>query len=279
MIIIAAVACWIQSSGAIPVINIPSPVMPNPNARDDYQKAYHAFVPYHITTPTGPLPLSFGDLEGKDIAQMLAPKSGSDAGQVPALKGYIFVPGRGLSSNAARHGAGENSNDPRPTLAELRELVRLNEPAFAALRAGFRNEFRETPMRSFFAAGNSDFSYYRSLARRLAIAAQVKRLSGDWNGAANTCLDGIRFGSDIPRGGNMIGMLVGIATEAIDREGLEETIDHLNAAQARAAAQRLDEVERRHTAYADVLQEEVWSTQAGLLELFDKPNWAANFAQ
>ena len=64
-----------------------------------------------------------------------------------------------------------------------------------------------------------------------------------------------------------------IAIQAIGRNGIEQSLDHLNAAQARAAAQRLEEVARRHTPFADVLREEEWSRQAILLELFRKANW------
>ncbi len=223
VIIILAITCWEQANNVTPVIHVPPALaMPSPNARDDYRKAYNAFVPYNIATSTTPYPLSFSNLE-MDYGS-------STFGTGPGIAASIAKEAAG---NAAGPRAGQNSNAPQPSLAELRELVRLNESTFAALHAGFHHEFREPPMRSFFAPGNPTYAYYRSLARRIAIAAQVKRMSGDWNGAANMSLDGIRIGSDIPRGAGMLGMLVGDAIQAIERTSLEETIDHLNAAQAR----------------------------------------------
>ncbi len=111
------------------------------------------------------------------------------------------------------------------------------------------------------------------MARFLAIDARIKRLSGDWQGSANDGLDCIRFGSDIPHGSPLIGMLVGIAIAGIGQDSVAQTIDHLDAAQARAAARRLEDVDRRQTAFADVLQEEEWGTQASLLELFQSTDW------
>jgi hypothetical protein len=61
--------------------------------------------------------------------------------------------------------------------------------------------------------------------------------------------------------------------QAMSREQSWPLIDHLDSAQARAAAQRLEEIMRRHTPLADVLREEEWHQQAGWLEAFRTPNW------
>ena len=85
--------------------------------------------------------------------------------------------------------------------------MRVNAPAFAVLHAGFSYDYRETPARSL-ATRFPDWGQFRSLARFIALDAQIKRMSGDWNGAVNDALDNIRVGGDIPRGSAMIGMLV-----------------------------------------------------------------------
>ena len=83
---------------------------------------------------------------------------------------------------------------------------------------------------------------------------------GDWVVCAGirTLFRGIligRLGEDVPRGGVVIAQLVGDACEAIGQRPMWETVEHLNAAQSRAAAQRLQTIMDRHFAYADTVQE------------------------
>ncbi len=102
----------------------------------------------------------------------------------------------------------------------------------------------------------------------MSLQGKVRAAKGDWSGASDSYLDAIRMGEDIPHGSVLIGELVGIACQAIGRRPMYDTIDHLNAAQSRAVAQRLETVMSRHFSYADTLQEEKWFGQAALLELF-----------
>jgi len=62
--------------------------------------------------------------------------------------------------------------------------------------------------------------------------------------------------------------LVGIACEAIGQRPLSDTIEHLNAAQSRSAAQRLEAIMDRHSPYADTIQEEKWIGLGTLQEVF-----------
>lgn len=229
-VVTITITFWQQEITRTPVIHIPTPVMPATNAKVFYLKAFRSFVPYQIPTSTGPYPLTYSNLE----VQFDNPKLGT---------------GPGI---AASHGMGQNGSEPLPSLSELQGLSRVNAPAFAVLHAGFAHEYRETPARSFNTLF-PQFGQFRALARFLMVDAKIKRLSGDWNGAANDAIDCIRLGEDIPRGSPLIGMLVGIAVQAIGRDGLEETIGHLNATQARLAAQRLEEAAHRHTTVADAL--------------------------
>jgi type II secretory pathway pseudopilin PulG len=77
----------------------------------------------------------------------------------------------------------------------------------------------------------------------------------------------------MPRGGSLIGMLVGEACQAIGRRKAWEAAGHLNAAQARAEARRLEGIRAYHVPASDVLQEEKWSAQASLLELMRRKDW------
>ncbi len=248
-----AFACWIQANNDMPVINVPAPATATPDhkALDCYLRAYNAVVPYNIPTTNGPFTLTFDGLSSRNALQQ---KLGG---------------GPGI---AASQGKRQNGIPPQPSLAELRELVRLNEPAFAAARTGFKYDYRIAPVRSFYGY-NPEFSKLHTIARNLALAAEVKRISGDWNGAATDALDAMRLGSDMPRGAPLFGTLVGVALQTSGRNVLEDTFDHLDAAHARAAARRLEEMDLRHTPFADVLQEEKWCFLAGLQEVFRKAHW------
>ncbi|MBV9851439.1 MAG: hypothetical protein JO250_17360 [Armatimonadetes bacterium] len=84
------------------------------------------------------------------------------------------------------------------------------------------------------------------------------------------------MGEMMARGSTMIGMLVGVACQAIGRDALWPRVDHLRAAQARAASRRLEAISAHYVPYADVVQEEEWAGQAGLMEIFHHPNWKAD---
>ena len=63
VVIAAGTAFWLQESNTNPVVSIPTPVMPSPNAQDSYLKALDAFVPYRIPITGGTYPLTFSSLE------------------------------------------------------------------------------------------------------------------------------------------------------------------------------------------------------------------------
>lgn len=158
------------------------------------------------------------------------------------------------------------------SLADKEKLVAENAGAVRTLHTGFQYPYQEPPARSFSAL----FPHYqkiRALARFLSLQAQVDAEKGDAGGALGASLDAVQMGETLPRGGPVIGMLVGAACQAIGRRQAWEAADKLNAVQARAAARRLESIRAAHVPYADTLQEEKWETQAGLLELMHKPDW------
>jgi len=249
VVVMGLFACWWQWANTNPVVIVPTPAMPNPNARDFYIKACSSFVPYPIATPTVPYNLAFDQWSSKDADRI---------GTGPGI--------------AKTYTANASSGTLIPSLAELQGLVRVNAPAFAMLRKGFQYEYRDTPSRSF----NQLFPHYskfRGMARNLATSATAKRLSGDWNGAVNDLLDTLYLGQEVTHGAPLIGDLVGISIQAIGRSDVWTMIDHLDAAQARAAAKRMETITAHHTPYADILQEEEWGMQASLMEVFHQPGW------
>ena len=161
--------------------------------------------------------------------------------------------------------------------ADKQKLVAENAKAIKTLHEGFRYSYQELPYRSY-----SDtfphFQQMRKLARFLSLEAQVDADKGDWGGSIGADLDAVQLGETMPRGGPLIGMLVGDACQAIGRKRAWDAVDHLDAAQARAAARRLETIRAGHVPFPDTMQQEEWMGQGGLLELMRRPNWSGEMA-
>jgi hypothetical protein len=94
--------------------------------------------------------------------------------------------------------------------------VQQNATALSMARQGLQYQCWNPPARNF----NPIFTGVRGfldLARLFALEAQVRRGRGDWNGAMNSSLDGVKFGSDIQRGGIGIAALYGMSCEGTAR--------------------------------------------------------------
>lgn len=164
---------------------------------------------------------------------------------------------------------------PSYTFAQKEALVNENLGAIQMLHLGFRYPFQEPPVRSF-STMLPQYQKMRGLARVLALQAQIEAVKGDWNGAMTSDMDAIQIGETMPRGGPLIGMLVGVACQAIGRRPAWQVVDHLNASQARTAAHRLEQIRSAHVLYAETLQEQKWVGQAGLLELMQRRDWPSD---
>lgn len=166
------------------------------------------------------------------------------------------------------------------TVSSLRQkaaLVRENAAALKTLRQGFAYPYQPPPVRSINVRDLYPYSVpERRLARLLAFESQVKAARGDWAGAVNSGLDTVQEGTQIPHGSVLIGKLVGLACQAIGRRHLWPDVDHLSAAQARAAAHRLEKIQASSLPFAQTLQEEEWFGQAAMQELFRGPRAVLN---
>ena len=211
------VGMWWTAAMKTPKVDIPKPVVPNPNAFDFYVKAGTAIT---------------GDTQ-----------IGNAIGSKPTLV---------------------------LTLAQKEALVQQNLGAINTLHQGFAYPYVDPSGRSI----NTSFAYYakyRSMARLLSLQGKVQAEQGDWGGSVDSQLDAVRLGEDVPHNSVLIGYLVGVACQAIGRKPIWNSIEHLNAAQSRAAAIRLESIMDRHFSFADTLQEEKYFGQAAMLEMFADP--------
>ncbi len=206
-----------QRMNALPDLVIPAPVMPVPNAYDDYVHA------------TG-LTVSF--------------IGGGDATGEPSTS-----TGR---AKTARGG-------PLPPVSARLRLVALNDNTVRALREGFTHSYLQPPDRSPTGSSSLSFTYFataRSLARMLAFSSRTYLDAKRADKAADYGLDGVRFAADLPRGGSVITRLVARACEAVAHQPLWEVAKTCDAATARTAARRLEEIERNRYPVAETFREE-----------------------
>ncbi len=159
------------------------------------------------------------------------------------------------------------------SLGEKASLVAANSQAISLLHQGFQYPYQELPITSFDMP-TSQYAKFRQLARLLSLSAQVKAAQGDWKEAVNADLDAVQLGETLPRGGPLIGMLVGAACQSIGRKQVWQAMPHLSAAEAQAAARRLEAVRAAHVSFANTMQEEKWGTQTSLREVMAKPDWS-----
>ncbi len=247
---------WWQTLNADPIITIPTPTMPSPNAYDYDLKACAAMV----------------NQKQVDDALMGAPR-GMGGSPPPGMMGGPMMGGPpGMMGGPPGKGAGPDLPvAPTYTLAQKVTLVKANAPALKLLHQGFAYTYQEPPRSPF--AFFPHYAEFRQMARLLAFVAATKAAQGDWNGAINSRLDCICLGRDIPRGGALISMLVGDAVQAIGEKGIGNVIDHLNVQQARTATRRMEEILARRESYAEMLQNEKWVGVKERLEIFHNPQW------
>ena len=148
------------------------------------------------------------------------------------------------------------------------ELLADNAEALKTLREGLPLAYMPPPVRSI-GARFTYFAGFRSLARLLMLESQVKATHKDWNGAVNSKMDALQLGVETAHGSPIIGSLVGIACQAIGRRDVWKDFDHLNAAQAKTATQRLQKILALQTPWAETLQEEKWMGQASLRDVLN----------
>ena len=174
---------WVQDMNADPVVDIPNPTMPKPNAFDFYKAAGMLVV------------------QDKEMQDALLPPPPAPIKQAK--------------------GRGTYPSTTKPvhlyTLEEKAQLLEANESALTVLRKGFLYPYQEPPARSVSALF-PHYANFRSLARLLNFAATVKEEQEDWQGAMNCRLEAMRLGAESQRGGPLIGKLVGIACQAIGRQ-------------------------------------------------------------
>lgn len=265
-VLVIGLSIWFHELDKNPEVSIPTPTPPAVNAFPYYKVASEAVI------------------DSDKIGVALSPPSDFSGRRLPHRSGYSLGmgrPGMGGMPGMGRPGMGQALNNQpctysQPcTFAQKEALVSENMGAIQMLHLGFRYPYQQPRIISFPAL-YPDGAKIRGLGRLLALQAQVKLKQGDWTGAMTCDLDAIQLGEEIPHGGTLIPMLIGIACQANGRRHAWDIVNHLNSVQAQAAIRRLEQIRADHVSLNIILQEEKWVEQAGLLELMRNRNWPNN---
>lgn len=134
------------------------------------------------------------------------------------------------------------------------ELIAKNADTLKILRQGFAYHYTNPPIT--FSSNLPYFLTFRKLSRILVIDGRVRERSGDWAGAADSGLDAVQLGEEIPNGSDIMGKLVGNQCSALGRSEVWNTINHLSSEQALAAERRLEDTDANRVSFDSTLKSE-----------------------
>jgi hypothetical protein len=149
---------------------------------------------------------------------------------------------------------------------QLAALVSKNTEALKTLRAGLAKQSR-VPDDYSISNMNNVMNQLSALKKSIFFVCAEGRLAemdGHTNAAANIYMDGMRFGEESSRDGNLISKLVGIACDAIALKPLESLPPSLDAKQCAEVARELEAIDTGIEPYSETLDEEeawAWETQ------------------
>jgi len=149
-------------------------------------------------------------------------------------------------------------------------LVDANREPLKAIRTGLALPYRQPSLRSL----SDPVPYYKDFTyagRLIALESRVYAARGDVGKAMESALDGIQFGKHLGTGASLIGGLVSLPCQSSSRHAAWDIRDRLDATQAKAATQRLQNLRKMGVSYTDILIEEKYKLQSCAMEIFRDP--------
>ncbi len=171
----------------------------------------------------------------------------------------------------------------RLPLARREVVLRHNAKALSLMRQGFQYSYRTpAPPKNYDPYDGfvtfPIFAHMRQLARLLHVEADVYAAHGQYAKALNSGIDAVRLGTDLPRGGALIPLLVDVAIEDIGFNDLKKSyIERLDARSAQMLALRLETLDARRVSYVQTLQNEKADGLSRLRYTFAYPKWRKEF--
>lgn len=147
-------------------------------------------------------------------------------------------------------------------LEDRKALLAANARAIATVREALAQDY-ELPFTYDMSQTFPEYPEYRELARLLSFASHTYAELGNYPEAARCATDAVALGVKVSHGGPLIGMLVGVACEAIGRKALAEVAPKLDAATLKATLERLDRLDSQRWPLAETFEvERLWSQSA-----------------
>lgn len=158
------------------------------------------------------------------------------------------------------------------TVPEYEAFVKDNAQAMALVRAGLKKDYMTPPVRDLLTYNYADSARIRELARIMVGESLYYRKIGEYGKAADSCLDVMEMGVMLPRGGPLLSLLIGNATEAIGCHYLPDTLPELNSSELAHVAARLEKIQAKRVEYSDVVMEEGYSSISTTQSMMKKMN-------
>ncbi|MEO7715427.1 MAG: hypothetical protein ABIY70_04455 [Capsulimonas sp.] len=151
-------------------------------------------------------------------------------------------------------------------------LLKAHSPTFAEIRIGLKHPYLSPPVRSA-SHRFADLYVDYQLTSLLEIRADREEAREEWAASAQTRLDAIQMGENIPRGGGVDHFNSGLGIVNNSQVSLTRIVNNLNLVETRQALSRLYEIDAAAQPLDQTLEEQKWILQSVLLEIFQKPNW------
>ncbi|MBW3635047.1 MAG: hypothetical protein KY445_01120 [Armatimonadetes bacterium] len=176
--------------------------------------------------------------------------------QQTASNGYELLVKAGKSYIEGEEGFPVTKNlAPQENLRRQRASVARNAKSLELIRQALQAGI-QPPLLTDIEVVFSNNSKWRALTRLLAQEAAVRVASGKPAEAINSHLDAMEMGASLARNGVIVNALFGLALEYIGRSNMQIAAEKLDAAQCRAAAARLAQMEKLRPPLGEILRAE-----------------------
>ena len=162
----------------------------------------------------------------------------------------------------------------RYSLARKDAWLRQNKAGFALFKRAQRAESLAAPFYSM-----SGSRALRQMARYKVIESNAHWQRGDHNLALQSGLDIMQLGHDVQRGGDAYDFISGTASQSLARGAMADTLEHLNASQARQAARRIEQLTETRWTLEQALAQDKARVAQNWLNYFAQPDWRADFVR
>ena len=176
------------------------------------------------------------------------------------------------SSQDAKPPTDAKARAKRYGLARKDAWLKQNKAAFAQLKRAQHADWLQ-PRPQFGDVSTPDHEPIRRLGDAKVVESSAHSLRGEHNAALQSGIDVLQLGADYGRGGGVIAYATGEILSARAHHVTGHNVPHLDAAQSKAAAKRLENLLQTRPTLAQAWEQDKWAEQLLFLESFGQKNW------